>query len=79
MLVFFPKLVSIQYFILDSKTLRFPCCRSFFWAQNWLKKSQAKSGRFKSSVPLDKFTRTGLTFGKLSQRAKQLLAKSKHD
>ena len=30
MLVFFPKLFCIQYFILDSKTLRFPCCRSFF-------------------------------------------------
>ena len=38
---YFFQLFSIQYFILDSKTLRFPCCRSFFWAQNWLKKSQA--------------------------------------
>ena len=64
--VFF-QMFSIQYFILDSKTLRFPCCRSFFGAQNRLKKSQAKSGRFISSAPLCWFTR--LTFGKHWQRA----------
>ena len=42
------------------------------WLKNWLKKSQAKSGRFIPSAPLCKFTRTGLTFdtfGKLSQRS----------
>ena len=39
------------------------------WAQNWLKKSQAKSGWFISSAPLGKFSRVGLTFWKLSQRA----------
>ena len=66
----FFQMFSIQYFILDPKTLLFPCCRSSFGLRNnWLKKSQAKSGWFISSAPLGKFTRAGLTFWKLSQRA----------
>ena len=59
----FFQIFSIQYFFLDPKSLRFPCCRSFFGQKNWLKKSQAKSGRFISSAKSNQ----------------QLLAKRKHD
>ena len=50
--LFFFQMFSIQevYIILDTKSLRFLFCRSFFWPQNWLKKSQANSGRLISSL-----------------------------
>ena len=71
----FFQMFCIQYFIWDSKTLRFPCCRSSFGHKIGLKKKNTRS----PAASLGKFMRAGLTFGKLSQTAKQLLAKSKHD
>ena len=52
-----------------------------FWAQNLLKKKKTKQNKTSESLAasLGKSTRARLTFGKLSQTAKQLLAKSKHD
>ena len=43
------------------------------------KKQNKKKNKRSPAASLGKFTRAGLTFGKLSQTAKQLLAKSKHD
>ena len=74
--VFF-QMFSIQYFILDPKTLRFPCCRSFLGTKLVeVKPSEVRTVYILGSALLG--TRAGLTFGKLSQRA-TTPAKSKHD
>ena len=65
--VFF-QMFSIQYFILDPKTLRFPCCRSFLGTKLVEEKpSEVRTVYILGSALLG--TRAGLTFGKLSQRA----------
>ena len=61
MLVFFPN-VFYPIFHFGSENSSFSLLSLIIWAQNWLKKSQAKSGWFISSAPLGKFTRAGLTF-----------------
>ena len=61
MLVFFLN-VFYPIFHFGSEKSSFSLLSLMIWAQNCLKKSQAKSGWFTSSAPLSKFTRAGLTF-----------------
>ena len=43
----FFQMFSIQYFILDPKTLRFPCCRSFFGQRiGWRKAKRSPNGLY---------------------------------
>ena len=56
MLVFFPNF-SYPIFHFGSENSSFSLLSLIIWAQNWLKKSRAKSEWLISSAPLGKFTR----------------------
>ena len=57
----------------------FPAVAHLLGTKFVAKNKQRKKTKRSPAAPLGKFTRAGLTFEKLSQTAKQLLAKSKHD
>ena len=72
MLVFFSKIGFYPIFSFSMLSL-------IFWAQNWLRNAKQSPDDFNPRFHLISFTRTRLMFGKHSERAKQLLDKSKHD
>ena len=70
---------SFQYFILDPKTLRFPCCRSFLGTVLVEEKpSEVRTIYILGSTLLVQLKETDWHLEN-SRKEQQLLAKSKHD
>ena len=71
---------SIQYFILEPKTLHFPAVAHFLGKELVEEKpSEVRTVYTLDRFALCKFKRAGLTLETLAKSNQQLLAKRKHD